>query len=141
MRNVAFFLTPKHELAYLNKDATVRQAIEKFENHGSFLEIIVLDTEGRFVGILSSKDLLLAFKKIPSLNFENSHVHKIKDLHYDKNVITVNIDTSSDVLVEISKVQNIIPVIDGENRFIGIVRRANLLFYYYQKAGINEDEQ
>lgn len=140
MRNVAFFLTPKHELAYLNKDATIRQAIEKFENHGPFLEIIVLDNEGRFVGILSSKDVLLAFKKIPELNFENSHMYKIKDLDYDKNIIAVNIDTNSDVLVEISKVQNIIPVIDGENRFIGIVRRANLLFYYYKKAGVNEDE-
>ncbi len=140
MRNVAFFLTPKHELAYLNKDATIRQAIEKFENHGAFLEIIVLDNEGRFVGILSSKDVLLAFKKIPELNFENSHFYKIKDLDYNKNVISVNIDTSSDVLVEICKVQNIIPVIDGENRFIGIVRRPNLLFYYYQKAGVNEDE-
>lgn len=140
MRNVAFFLTPKHELAHLNKDSTIRQAIEKFENHGTFLEIIVLDNEGRFVGIISSKDILLAFKNIPGLNFENSHSHKIKDLYYDKNVITVNIDTSSDVLVEISKVQNIIPVIDGENRFIGIVRRANLLFYYYQKVGVKDDE-
>lgn len=140
MRNVAFFLTPKHELAYLNKDASIRQAIEKFENHGMFLEIIVLDGEGRFVGILSAKDVLLAFKKIPELNFENSHLHKIKDLKYDKNVISVNIDTNSDVLVEISKIQNIIPVVDGENRFIGIVRRANLLFFYYKKAGAIEDE-
>lgn len=140
MRNVAFFLTPKHELAFLNKDANLRQAIEKLESYGNFLEIIVLDEEGKFVGVLSAKDILLGFKKHPGLTFEASHTVKIRDLGYNKNILTVNIDTNSDVLVEISKVQNIIPVIDGENRFIGLVRRANLLFYYYQKGGTLDDE-
>lgn len=140
MRNVAFFLTPKHELAYIGKDATIRQAIEKFEAHGHYLELIVLDANGSFVGVLSANDILMAFKKNPELNYEHSFHAKIRDTGYNKKVLSVNIDTTSDVLVEISKVQNIIPVIDGENRFIGIVRRANLLYYYYQKAGALEDE-
>ena len=140
MRNVAFFLTPKHELAVLNKDANIRQSIEKLENHHNYLEIIVIDDEGRFIGVLSSKDVLMAFKKEPKLTFENSHQYKIKDFYHDHNVLTVNIDTTSDVLVDISKIQNIIPVVDGENRFIGIVRRANLLEYYYKEAGAKENE-
>ena len=140
MRNVAFFLTPKHELAVLNKDANIRQSIEKLENHDNFLEIIVIDNEGRFAGVLSAKDVLMAFKKKPDMTFEKSHQFKIKHFYHNENVLTVNIDTTSDILVDISKIQNIIPVVDGENRFIGIVRRAKLLEYYYKKAGINEDE-
>lgn len=141
MRNAAFFLTPKHELSYIQKDATIRQAMEKFEKHSHYQEIIVLDQDGSFAGVLSAKDVLLAFKTFPDMNFDNAHTHRIKETRYTQNVLSVNIDTNIDVLVEITKVQNIIPVVDGENRFIGIVRRANLLFHYYQKAGALDNEQ
>lgn len=134
MRNVAFFLTPKHELAVLNKDANIRQCIEKIENNSNFLEIIVIDDEGEFQNVLSSKDVLMAFKKDPNLCFENAHQYKIEDYIRINSVVTVLIDTTSDLLVEICKEQNIIPVVDSENKFIGIVRRANLLEYYYKEA-------
>ena len=140
MRNVAFFLTPKHELAFLNKDANIRQSIEKLENYNNYLEIIVIDDQGRFNGILSAKDVLMAFKKEPKLTYENSHQYKIRDYYLEHNVVTVNIDTMANVLVDISKSQNIIPVVDGENRFIGIVRRANLLEYYYKEARTDNNE-
>ena len=140
MRNVAFFLTPKYELAHINGEATLRQAIEKFETHGNFLEMIILDGEGAFVGILSPLDILLAFKRHPELTYENSFQIRLKELDFERNIQSVNINTGSDVLVEISRKQNIIPVIDGENRFIGIVRRAKLLEYYYQLALENANE-
>lgn len=140
MRNVAFFLQPKHELAVLNKEANIRQSIEKLENHNNYLEIIVIDDEGRFHGLLSASDVLMAFKKDPKLTFETSHQYKIEDYYKEHNILTVNIDTKADILVEISKIQNIIPVVDGENRFIGIVRRATLLEYYYGEVEAKENE-
>ena len=31
--NILFFLTPKSEVAYINEDDTLRQALEKMEHH------------------------------------------------------------------------------------------------------------
>lgn len=133
-------MTPKHELAVLSKDANIRQSIEKLENYNNYLEIIVIDDQGRFSGILSAKDVLIAFKKEPRLTYENSYQYKIRDYYLEHNVVTVNINTMINVLVDISRNQNIVPVVDCENIFIGIVRRASLLEYYYKEAKTDNNE-
>ena len=38
-KNILFFLTPKSEIAYINDDDTLRQALEKMEHH-KYLSLI-----------------------------------------------------------------------------------------------------
>ena len=143
MRNAAFFLTPKSELVFLKRDATVRQGTEKLGNH-PFWEIIVIDDEGKLTGIFSAKDLLIAYRHIEGLSFETAHQFKIKDIFKEgkeSNLRTVYIDTPEDDLVAIGAKQNIIPVVDSVNTFIGIVRRADLLQQYYQEMRQLKDER
>ena len=140
LRNAAFFLTPKSELVFLKRDATVRQGTEKLENH-PFLEIIVIDDEGKLTGIFSAKDLLMAYRHIEGLSFATAHQFKIRDIFKEGNLRTVYIDTPEDELVAIGAKQNIIPVVDSVNTFIGIVRRADLLQQYYQEMRQLKDER
>ena len=139
MRNSAFFLTPKLELICLERSATIRQSTERIENH-RFFEMIILDKEGHYLGVLSAKELLLAYKNTEGLTFETASNFKIKDIDYNEGLLTAHIDTKADLLVELAIKQNIIPIVDSNNIFIGIVRRADLLEYYYKKREKEKDE-
>ena len=59
--NIAFFLTPKHEVICESLNSTMRQAIERMEYH-SYTAIPVLDDRGKYVGTLTEGDLLWKLK-------------------------------------------------------------------------------
>ena len=63
--NIASFLLPKAEVAYLRDDMTLRQGLEKLRRSG-FSAIPVIDREDRYVGVISVADFLwniLAYKQ------------------------------------------------------------------------------
>lgn len=51
--NIASFLLPKAEVAYLRDDMTLRQGLEKLRRSG-FAAIPVIDGEDRYVGVILS---------------------------------------------------------------------------------------
>ena len=55
--NIASFLLPKAEVAYLRDDMTLRQGLEKLRRSG-FAAIPVIDGEDRYVGVISVADFL-----------------------------------------------------------------------------------
>ena len=55
--NLASFLLPKAEVAYLRDDMTLRQGLEKLRRSG-FAAIPVIDIEDRYVGVVSVADFL-----------------------------------------------------------------------------------
>ncbi|MDY6315508.1 MAG: CBS domain-containing protein, partial [Clostridia bacterium] len=57
LRNIAYFLIPKNEVAYLYNDCTVRQGIEKMRFHG-YSAIPVIDKDGKYVRTVSEGDFL-----------------------------------------------------------------------------------
>ncbi len=65
--NIAFFLTPKSEVAYEYTDATMRQVIERMEHHG-YTAIPLIDK--KICGYINRRGLTLDFKRNPELNFK-----------------------------------------------------------------------
>ena len=139
--NIAFFLKPKNEIAYLYDDYTLRQGLEKMKHHG-YTAIPVIDREGRYVTTISEGDFLWyilkdsgpedSIKEIPMQSLENK---KIKDLlHVDKNPPAA-ITATMEELVERGMEQNFIPVVDDSGSFIGIITRRNLL-EHFAKSGV-----
>ena len=53
---------------------------------------------------------------------------------------SVNINCNIEDLIELSMQQNFVPVVDDEGRFIGIIRRKDIIQYCYEKSGIKEEE-
>ncbi|SQC23508.1 inosine-5'-monophosphate dehydrogenase [Clostridium perfringens] len=54
--NIAFFLTPKSEVAYEYTDATMRQVIERMEHHG-YTAIPLIDKTGKICGYINRRGL------------------------------------------------------------------------------------
>ena len=76
--NIASFLLPKSEVAYLHDDMTLRQGLEKLRRSG-FSAIPVIDVEDRYVGVVSVGDFLwniLAYNQ----SFEDITLKKLEHM-------------------------------------------------------------
>lgn len=125
--NIAFFLLPKQEVVHVPYSATMRQTLERMEHH-RYTAVPILDQEGAYVGTVTEGDLLWHMKN-NDLSFEQAHKVRLADvpLRVSNHPVHVNADIRD--LISLVKVQNFVPVIDDLNRFIGIVRRSDVIDY------------
>ena len=126
--NIAYLLTPKHRVAYLYDDSTMRQGLEKLRHHGRSA-VPVINRKGQYVGTVSEGDFL--WRLLPDEStpcpcsvkeLERLHVRDI--LRENPSVrITASVDELLDTIVR----QNFVPVVDDLNSFIGIVTRQDII--------------
>lgn len=130
--NIAFFLTPKHEVVCLTLNATLRQTLERMEYH-RYTAVPILNEDGEYVGTVTEGDLLWHMKNSNSeVTFENASKFMLKDVSLNMRNKSVRIDSNMEDLINLAKVQNFVPVVDDMNRFIGIVRRSQIIEYCEQ---------
>lgn len=130
--NIAFFLTPKAEVARVVTTATVRQAIERMEHHG-YTAIPVLDPEGGYAGTLTEGDLLWFMKQHPHIRFDETEEIPLAAVQRRTDVRAVRIDATIDELFERAMDQNFVPVVDDRDAFVGIVRRRTILEHFHDR--------
>ena len=132
--NISFFLTPKSELATVLTIHTVRQAIERMENH-SFTAVPVLTPDGHYHSTLTEGDLLWFMKLHPHLSFEDTEHVPLSEVTRRMTLQPVDIDRDIEELLALAIDQNFVPVIDGRKFFIGIVRRHSILAFFRDQIG------
>lgn len=130
--NIAFFLTPKTDVVFEKSSNTMRQAIERMEYH-TYTAIPILDDKGRYVGTLTEGDLLWKLKDDSNLDIKNTSKIKIYEIPVHSNIRPVHIDANIEDLFVTSISQNFVPVVDDYNVFIGIIKRSDILTYFYNK--------
>ena len=121
--NILFFLTPKSEVAYIPADESLRQAFEKLKYHG-YSAVPTLTDDGKYAGTITEGDVLRAMESMCHWNI--SEAEKVKLM---------------DDLVDVITDQNFVPVIDDQEKFIGIVTRKDVIRFYhdeYRKLAKNE---
>lgn len=126
--NIAFFLLPKSEVVYLTEDATLRQTLERMEYH-RFTAVPILNDAGEYVGTVTEGDLLWYIKNTENYKFEEMSKHGLSDVPLRLHHKAVRIDSNMEDLISLAKQQNFVSVIDDMNRFIGIVRRSDIIDY------------
>ena len=127
--NVAFFLTPKKEVVWIPKRATMRQALERMEFH-HYAAVPVLDEQGHYAGIVTEGDLLWMLKHNTRMSFEDTEHVPLADVpRVGRQVKPVRIDAEMEQLYALAAEQNFVPVVDDQEVFIGIVRRSTIIEY------------
>lgn len=126
--NIAFFLLPKQEVVCLSQDTTLRQTLERMEYH-RYTAVPIINDDGGYAGTVTEGDLLWFMKSRPELTFEHANKVKLSDIPLRLTNKSVRIDANMDDLISLAKVQNFVPVVDDINRFIGIVRRSEIIDY------------
>lgn len=131
--NLLFFLTPKAEVAYLYDDFTLRQALEKMEYH-RYSSIPILNRKGEYVGTMTEGDLLWAVKRDYDLSLQKAEEVPLMSIPRKRDYRCVSVDTDMEELIAAAMRQNFVPVIDGKNSFIGIVKRNSILRFCYEQT-------
>ena len=130
--NILFFLTPKSEIAFIHKEDTLRQAIEKMEYH-KYSSIPMINIDGKYVGSITEGDLLWGIKNKYNLNLKEAELIPITEIDRRTDYQAVNINADIEDLVEKAMDQNFVPVIDDQGNFIGIITRKDIIGYCYNK--------
>lgn len=133
--NIASFLLPKSEVAYLHDTMTIRQGLEKLRRYG-YTAIPVLDKDDRYVGVISEGDFL--WHIVEHNNLEEVTMRQLEDttIHgmiQPEKVKAVCIDTNMEELLGQAQNQNFVPVVDDRNVFIGIITRSDIIKYFVKK--------
>ncbi len=126
--NILRFLTPKSAVVYIEEDATVRQAYEKMKHH-RFGDVPVLDSEGRYVGVLSEADILSTL-----MDNKDGDIRALEELpvrkcmHRDMGAVSNEAPIRS--LLERVRERKFVPVMDDREVFIGLVTRKDVINYF-----------
>lgn len=127
--NIAFFLLPKNDVVTVTMDSTLRQTLERMEFH-RYTAVPILGRDGVYVGTVTEGDLLWYMKNSDGkVTFENASKFYLREVPLKLNIKPVSIDADMEDLINLAKVQNFVPVVDDMDRFIGIVRRSQIIEY------------
>ena len=130
--NILFFLTPKENVAHIDDNDTLRQAIEKMEHRG-FAAIPILTQDGKYIGTVTEGDLLWYLKNQNFPSLREMEEHSIMNVTRRRDNEAVNITISMEGLVNKITNQNFVPVVDDNNVFIGIITRKDVILYLTNK--------
>ena len=126
--NIAYLLTPKHRVAFLYDDNTLRQGLEKLRHH-SLSAVPVINRKGQYVGTVSEGNFLWRLLPDEGSSFPCS-VKDLERLHV-RDILrenpSVRITASPEELLDSIVRQNFVPVVDDLNSFIGIVTRQDII--------------
>lgn len=134
--NIASFLLPKVEVAYLRDSMTIRQGLEKLKRSG-YTAIPVIDEEDRYVGVISTGDFLWNIlennEDMKNVTMKKLEKMTLRDIIQCGKVKPVCIDTNMEQLLGQAQLQNFVPVVDDRNVFIGIITRGDIIKYFVKK--------
>lgn len=135
--NIAFFLIPKSEVAFIYSHSTMRQALEKMEFH-RYSAVPLVDKDGKYVGTLTEGDLLWKMKH-ESLRFEDTHRIRIDEIQSYRINEPISINAQMDDIINRAQEQNFVPVVDDNGTFIGIIRRREIIEYCAQRLFVKQE--
>lgn len=126
--NILFFLTPKSEVAYINDDDTLRQAMEKMEAR-RYTAVPIVTRQGKYAGTLTEGDLLWGIKNKYALSLKDAEKIRIMEIPRRSDHKPVSADAAMEDLLDRVLNQNFVPVLDDQKNFIGIITRKDVISY------------
>lgn len=130
--NIAYFLTPKQDTAYLYIDYTLRQALEKMRAHG-YTQIPVISRNGQYIDIVTEGDFLwymLGRGDVSMLNAEDLKLSDVLNRTRARPFQCARITATVDEIVALVMNQNFLPVTDDDGSYIGIVTRRSIIRHF-----------
>ena len=130
--NILFLLTPKAVCASVEKDCTLRQAMERMESSG-YAALPILDKAGKYCGTITEGDLLWGIRHLCTTDLRQTENHSISELPLRRTMQPVHIDTHAEDLLSVAAEQNFVPVVDDKGDFIGIVTRSRIFRFWLER--------
>ncbi len=129
--NILFFLTPKNEVDYVEDNATLMDTLEVMERN-NYSAIPIISRSGKYVGTIGEGDILRYIRNSHDFELNRIEDTPIKNIEKNKDNSTVNINSKFDRLVKKAMRQNFVPVVDDDNKFIGIITRREIMEQWHK---------
>lgn len=129
--NVLSFTKPAHEVILLLSDESLKVALARMSEH-RFTSIPIIDRDYNYVGTLTEGDILQYILHNRDC-FDGDQMLKIsvKDIKRHRDYEPISVNATMPLLLSKAKQENFVPVIDQNEKFIGIVTRKSLIEYFF----------
>jgi CBS domain-containing protein len=136
--NILFFLTPKHDTAFVYDDITIIDAVSLMDRT-HYTAIPILRRDGTYLGTMTEGDLLHHIHHRRNRDLEAVMGEPVSSIKLRWKVQPVKADARMEDLIILSMNQNYVPVVDDNDIFIGIITRKAIIEYCYQHSTAKED--
>ncbi len=99
--------------------------------HRKYSAIPMLNEQGQYVGTLTEGDLLWNIKNKYNLDLREAEKIPITNIDRRRDYIPISVRADMEDLVRVAINQNFVPVLDDEDKFIGIVTRKDIMKFFY----------
>jgi CBS domain-containing protein len=127
--NVAFFLTPKSEVAFVSVGATLDEALVTMQRSGH-PTLPVLRGDGSYLGTVSEATLLVALLHAEIDHQPVPHEEPLAALPVDHACPVLGVGASIESVLLRVVDHSFLPVVDDRGAFIGIVRRRDVVSHF-----------
>lgn len=129
--NIITLLTPKKKTFYLDSNATIRQALEKYDYH-KFTVVPLIDKEGHYIETLSEGDILRYIKNNCHFDLGIAETELLENIEKYRPYKALDISSSIQDVIKLALEQNFIPMVDDRGMYIGIIKRKGIIKYFYE---------
>ncbi len=126
--NVFEIITPKELTFYLYVDTNIKEALDIFEVH-KYSVLPIIDSEGSYITTISEGDILRYIKNICEFDYYKAKETKVIDIERYRPYESLSQLGSFDDILNLIQSQNFIPIVDDRKKYIGIIRRKEILQY------------
>ncbi len=135
--NILFFLTPKSEIEFVYSNNTLGEVIDILER-STYTAIPIINRKGEYKGTVSEGDILWTLKNETGYDAGTLMDMKVSKLGRSQKYDPVKVTAKVQDMFNRAMNQNFVPVIDDDDVFIGIVKRKDILQYYFEQEGKGE---
>lgn len=119
-------LTPKNEVDFISDDASLLKTLQIMQ-HQNYAAIPIINKSGEYVGTITSGDILGYIKENYDLSLKAAADHPLRNIKRTRDNRAVKINATMEEILDVAMSQNFVPVIDDQNKFIGIITRRGIM--------------
>jgi len=128
--NIISFLKPVYDVTLVYDDQLLDDALAVMTKH-RYTSIPVINREQHYIGTLTEGDILhFLIKNSECMNKLGDYM--VSDVKRHRDYESVRSDSLMPTLLSKASNENFVPVVDQNNKFIGIITRKTLLDYFFE---------
>lgn len=137
--NILACLTPKSDVDYVTDEATLFKVLQTMDNR-NYSAIPIISKKGRYVGTITSGDILGCIKENFNLSVKDSAKFPIRSVRRTRDYKAIGANAKMEDILEVAVDQNFVPVVDDEENFIGILTRKEIMKWMRDKYNSDHPE-
>ena len=124
--NILACLTPKSDVDFVTDEATLFKVLQTMENR-NFSAIPIINKKGRYIGTITSGDILGCIKENFNLSVKDSAKFPVRSVRRTRDYKAISVHANIEEILDVAVDQNFVPVVDDEDNFIGILTRKEIM--------------